>query len=226
MRPASSARACFEQTQFHHRAVLHALRRAVRDGGARRARAASARPAVADPPPWGAGAGGAALRRRRPSGIILPFKYGDRVENGAGAGADDGPRRGGAAARGGLGWCRCRCTAGACCRARYNQAALLARALARLDGPAGAAGRAAPDPRDRAAGRDVAGPARPRRWQARSPSGRRGCTMLRGCPGAADRRRADLGATARACTAALLAAGAARVDVLAAARVRSQQWDG
>ena len=34
------------------------------------------------------------------------------------------------------------------------------------------------------------------------------------------------GATARACTTVLLAAGATRVDVLAAARVRSQHWDG
>ncbi|GAC1482540.1 MAG: hypothetical protein NVS2B11_08030 [Acetobacteraceae bacterium] len=33
------------------------------------------------------------------------------------------------------------------------------------------------------------------------------------------------GATARACAGALLRAGAARVDVLAAARVRNQQFD-
>jgi predicted amidophosphoribosyltransferase len=34
------------------------------------------------------------------------------------------------------------------------------------------------------------------------------------------------GSTARACARALLGAGVARVDVLAAARVRSQHWDG
>ena len=70
----------------------------------------------ADPPPWGAAR--AALRyddqARR---MLLPFKYGDRIETGAGAGAADGAGRRRVAGARPTCWCRCRCTGGGCCRA-------------------------------------------------------------------------------------------------------------
>ena len=177
----------------------------------------------ADPPPWGAAR--AALRyddgARR---ILLPFKYGDRVEA-ARALAPLMARAGGTLLAAAdllipVPLHRRRLLA-----RRYNQAALLARALTRLSGrPAvldalqrvkSTQPLAELSPAKRAA--ELAGAIRVR-------PGRREIV--------ADARVLLIddvltsGATARACTEALLAAGAAGVDVLAAARVRNQQFAG
>ncbi|GAC1341535.1 MAG: ComF family protein [Acetobacteraceae bacterium] len=176
----------------------------------------------ADPPPWSAAR--AALRYDdQTKRIILPFKYGDRVET-AGALAPLMARAGAALLRD-ADWLvpvplhRRRLIA-----RRYNQAALLARALSRLAG--------------RPALLDALQRTRSTRPLAvMSPAARakelEGAIQVR--PGRvaalADARVLLIddvltsGATARACAGALLRAGAARVDVLAAARVRNQQFD-
>ena len=108
---------------------------------------------------------------------------------------------------------------------RYNQAALLSRALSRLSG--------------RPALLDGLRRVRSTSPLAEMSPARRSAEMEAAIAVRATRRPAidgarllliddvlTSGATARACVAALLAAGASRVDVLAAARVRSQHWDG
>ncbi len=168
------------------------------------------------PPPWGAAR--AALRyddqARR---ILMPFKYGDRIETARAL----APHM----ARAGAGLLaladllvpvplhRRRLLA-----RRYNQAALLAQALSRLTGrPAVLDGL--------------------RRVRPTAPLGQRSAAQRRAELAGAFQVRASRagiladarvllvddvltsGATAEACAAALLAGGAARVDVLAAARV-------
>ena len=115
------------------------------------------------------------------------------------------------------------------CRCRYIGAALRLAATTRprcwpadrLRGrrSAGYARCAAPDPRHGAAKRQIGRRSVPRSWTAPSPCGRARAPRLAG-------RRVLLiddvmtsGATANACIAELLAAGAATVNVLAAARV-------
>jgi predicted amidophosphoribosyltransferase len=108
---------------------------------------------------------------------------------------------------------------------RYNQAALLARSLSRLTGrPAllDALRRvratnplADMSPARRSAEMAAAIAVRPTRLP-----------MLDGARVLLIDDVLTSGATARVCVSALLAAGSTRVDVLAAARVRSQQWDG
>ena len=178
---------------------------------------------IADPPPWGEAR--AALRYdEQAKRLILPFKYGDRVETAPVLAAM--MARAGAVLLREADWLvpvplhRRRMLS-----RRYNQAALLARALSRQTGRPllldalrrvrATSPLAEMSPDRRSAEMDAAIVARP----ARRP-------ML-------DRSRVLLiddvltsGATARACVAALLTAGVTRVDVLAAARVRSQHWDG
>ncbi len=178
---------------------------------------------AADPPPWDRAR--AALRYdEQAKRLILPFKYGDRVENARALAPM--MARAGAALLGEADWLvpvplhRRRMLS-----RRYNQAALLARAVGRL------------------AGRPVLLDAL-RRVKATSPlaelSPARREAELASAIAVRPRRAAALegarilliddvltsGATARACVAALLGAGATAVDVLAAARVRSQHWDG
>ena len=177
----------------------------------------------ADPPPWGAAR--AALRyddqARR---ILLPFKYGDRVETARAL----APlmARAGAELLGEADWLvpvplhRRRLIA-----RRYNQSALLARGLARLGGKQTIL--------------DALQRVRSTRPLAVMSPARRAAELegaIRVRPARRDAVRdarvlliddvLTSGATARSCVRALLEAGAARVDVLAAARVRSQQWDG
>lgn len=178
---------------------------------------------LADPPPWGEAR--AALRYdAQAKRLILPFKYGDRVEN-ARALAAMMARAGGPLLREADWLVPVPLHRSRMLSRRYNQAALLSRALSRLSG-------------------------RPtlldglRRVRSTSPlaemsPARRSAEMEAAIAVRATRRPAidgarllliddvlTSGATARACVAALLAAGASRVDVLAAARVRSQHWDG
>ena len=177
----------------------------------------------ADPPPWGAAR--AALRyddqARR---ILLPFKYGDRVET-ARALAPLMARAGAELLREAELLVPVPLHRRRLISRRYNQAALLARALARLSG--------------RKAMLDAL-----QRTRATKPlaimSPQLRAQELEGAIQVRPARRAALegtrvllvddvltsGATARNCVKALLAAGAARVDVLAAARVRGQQYDG
>jgi len=176
----------------------------------------------ANPPPWRAAR--AALRyddaARR---IILPFKYGDRVET-ARALAPLMARAGSVLLAEAdllipVPLHRRRLVA-----RRYNQAALLARALARISRrPAlldalqrvrSTQPLAEMSPTKRAA--ELAGAIRVRPSRAAAVADARVLLID------------DVltsGATARACTEALLAAGAAGVDVLAAARVRNQLFD-
>lgn len=176
-----------------------------------------------DPPPWTQAR--AALRyddqARR---ILLPFKYGDRVETARALAPM--MARAGAALLQEADWLvpvplhRRRMIS-----RRYNQAALLARALARLSG--------------RPAMLDALRRTRSTRPLAELSPTRRAAEMDGAIAVRAVRRPAledsrvllidDIltsGSTARACARALLGAGVARVDVLAAARVRSQHWDG
>jgi ComF family protein len=177
----------------------------------------------ADPPPWGEAR--AALRYDdQTKRIILPFKYGDRVET-ARALAPMMLRAGADLLRQ-ADWLvpvplhRRRLLA-----RRYNQAALLAQAVSRLSG--------------RPALLDAL-----RRVKATSPlaelSPARRAAEMADAIAVRTRRRVMLdgsrvlliddvltsGATARACVGALREAGVDRVDVLAAARTRSQHFDG
>ena len=177
----------------------------------------------AAPPPWHEAR--AALRYDDQSKrIILPFKYGDRVET-ARALAPLMARAGAELLRK-ADWLvpvplhRRRMIA-----RRYNQAALLASAVSRLSGrPAlldalrrvkATSPLAELSPARRAAEMEAAVAVRPSRQ-----------------PMLADSRVLLIddvltsGATARACVGVLQAAGVVRVDVLAAARAHSQQWDG
>ena len=178
---------------------------------------------VADPPPWGEAR--AALRYdAQAKRLILPFKYGDRVEN-ARALAPMMARAGVSLLREADWLIPVPLHRSRMLSRRYNQAALLAHALSRSSGrPALLNGLrrirstsplAEMSPARRSAEMEAAIAVRPR------------------CRPMIDGARLLLiddvltsGATARACVSALLAAGAVRVDVLAAARVRSQHWDG
>jgi ComF family protein len=108
---------------------------------------------------------------------------------------------------------------------RYNQAALLTRALSRLSGRKALLDAlqrtratkplAVMSPKLRAQEQEGAIQVRPARRAA-----------LQGTRVLLIDDVLTSGATARNCVKALLAAGAASVDVLAAARVRGQQYDG
>ncbi len=175
-----------------------------------------------DPPPWGTAR--AALRyddqARR---ILLPFKYGDRVET-ARALAPLMARAGTALLREADWLVPVPLHRRRLISRRYNQAALLARALARLSGrPAlldalqrlrSTRPLAVMSPAQRAAELDGAIRARPSRLVA-----------LQDARVLLIDDVLTSGATARSCVRALLGAGAARVDVLAAARVRDQHYD-
>ena len=178
---------------------------------------------VADPPPWGQAR--AALRYdEQAKRLILPFKYGDRVENARALAAM--MARAGAALLREADWLvpvplhRRRLLS-----RRYNQAALLARAVSRLSGRPtlvdalcrlrATSPLAEMSPARRTAELEAAIGVRPGRRQA-----------LDGSRVLLIDDVLTSGATARSCASALLKAGAARVDVLAAARVRSQHWDG
>ncbi len=178
---------------------------------------------TSDPPPWRSAR--AALRYDAQSKrLLLPFKYGDRVETARALGS--------MMARAGAPLLReadilvpVPLHRRRLLSRRYNQAALLARALSRLSG--------------RPAVLDALCRVRSTRKLADMSPARRtaeldGAIAVRATRVPAVRDAQVLliddvltsGATARACTGALLVAGAARVDVLAAARVRSQHWDG
>lgn len=220
--PGQFCPACFEKTNFITAPCC--TRCGVPFESRERGGAAGACPTcVADPPPWGEAR--AALRYdEQARRLILPFKYGDRIET-ARALAPMMARAGASLLRE-ADWLvpvplhRRRMVS-----RRYNQAALLARALSRSSG--------------RPALLDAL-----RRVRATSPlaelSPARRTEELAAAIAVRPARQIMLeqsrvlliddvltsGATARACVAALLAAGVARVDVLAAARVRSQHWDG
>ncbi|HYZ64047.1 MAG TPA: ComF family protein [Acetobacteraceae bacterium] len=175
-----------------------------------------------DPPPWGMAR--AALRyddqARR---ILLPFKYGDRVET-ARALAPLMARAGAALLREADWLVPVPLHRRRLISRRYNQAALLARALARIAGR-----KALLDGLQRVRSTRPLAVMSPTRRTAELE----GAIRVRPAREAALRDARVLliddvltsGATARACVRALLAAGAAQVDVLAAARVKSQQWD-
>jgi len=177
----------------------------------------------ADPPPWGAAR--AALRYdEQARRILLPFKYGDRVET-ARALAPLMARAGAELLREADWLVPVPLHRRRLISRRYNQAALLARALARITG--------------RKTLLDALQRTRPTKPLAVMSPTRR-ATELEGAIVIRPTRRLAVqdarilliddvltsGATARSCVQALLTAGAARVDVLAAARVRGQQYDG
>ncbi len=220
--PGQLCPACFEQTNFitDPCCARCGVPFETRERGGATGECANCQ---ADPPPWGQAR--AALRYDAQSKrIILPLKYGDRVEN-ARALAPMMVRAGAELLRA-ADWLvpvplhRTRMIT-----RRYNQAALLAHAVGRL------------------AGRKTLLDAL-RRVRATTPlaelSPTRRAEEMDGAITVQARRRALLadsrvllvddvltsGSTARACVAALQAAGATRVDVLAAARVRAQHWDG
>jgi len=177
----------------------------------------------ADPPPWGAAR--AALRyddqARR---ILLPFKYGDRVET-ARALAPLMARAGAELLRQADWLVPVPLHRRRMISRRYNQAALLAREVARLSGTKtlldalqrvrSTRPLAVMSPAKRAAEVEGAIRVRPTRREAIQDAS---VLLIDDV--------LTSGATARSCVRALLDAGAARVDVLAAARVRGQQWDG
>lgn len=178
---------------------------------------------VADPPPWGEAR--AALRYdAQAKRLILPFKYGDRVEN-ARALAPMMARAGVTLLREADWLIPVPLHRSRMLSRRYNQAALLARELSRSSGrPSLLDGLrrvrstnplAEMSPARRSAEMEAAIAVRPTRR-----------AMIDGARLLLIDDVLTSGATARACVAALLAAGAVRVDVLAAARVRSQHWDG
>lgn len=177
----------------------------------------------ANPPPWDQAR--AALRYDdQTKRIIMPFKYGDRVEM-ARALAPLMARAGAELLREADWLVPVPLHRRRMISRRYNQAALLARALSRISG--------------RPALLDAL-----RRIKATSPlaelsPARRAAEMAHAVAVRASRRTVlqdarvlliddvlTSGATARACVAVLQEAGVARVDVLAAARAHSQQWDG
>jgi ComF family protein len=217
--PGGLCPACFEQTEFI--TPPFCLKCAVpldesgTDGTCRFCRI--------DPPPWGEAR--AALRYNEQSKrIILPLKYGDRIENARAL----APMmvRAGASLLHAADWLvpvplhRRRMIS-----RRYNQAALLAQELTKLSHrkPLLDALRrtrattplAEMSPEQRTTEMDRAIAVRPNR-----------VTALNGSRVLLIDDVLTSGATARACVEVLLEAGVTRVDVLAAARVRSRQWDG
>ncbi len=220
--PGQFCPSCFEQTHFITAPCCH--RCGVPFETAERGGTSGACPTcLADPPPWGEAR--AALRYdAQAKRLILPFKYGDRVEN-AHALASMMARAGAALLREADWLIPVPLHRRRMLSRRYNQAALLARELSRttrrpalLDGLCrvrSTSPLAELSPARRTAEMEAAIAVRPvRRLQID------GARLL-----LIDDVLTS-GATARACVTALLAAGAVRVDVLAAARVRSQHWDG
>ena len=219
---------CFEKTQFNTTPCCVRCGVSLEGAGqgaatAIQGAAGQACPAcVRAPPPWSEAR--AALRYdEQTKRIILPFKYGDRVET-ARALAPLMARAGAELLRQ-ADWLvpvplhRRRMIV-----RRYNQAAALARALSRIAG--------------RSALLDAL-----RRVRATTPladlSPAKRAAVLDGAIAVRASRRTMLqdsrvlliddvltsGATARACVGALREAGVARVDVLAAARTHSQHWE-
>ena len=217
--PGQFCPACFGQTTFITAPCCATCGAPFEEGPPSRICADCAR----DPPPWRAAR--AALRYDAQSKrVLLPFKYGDRVET-ARALAPMMARAGAALLREADILVPVPLHRRRLLSRRYNQAALLARALSRLSG--------------RPALLDALCRVRATRKLADMSPARRtaeleGAVAVRASRVEAVRDAHVLliddvltsGATARVCTGALLGAGAARVDVLAAARVRSQQWDG
>ncbi len=175
------------------------------------------------PPPWDQAR--AALRYdEQTKRIILPLKYGDRVET-AQALAPLMARAGAELLRQADWLVPVPLHRRRMISRRYNQAALLASAVARLSG--------------RPALLDALRRIKPTSPLADLSPARRTAEMADAVSVRASRRlmlegsRVLLvddvltsGATARACVAVLREAGVVRVDVLAAARAKSQQWDG
>ncbi len=220
--PGQFCPACFDKTRFITAPLCP--RCGVPFEAKRRAEtAAECLNCQAEPPPWDQAR--AALRYdAQTKRIILPFKYGDRVET-ARALAPLMVRAGAELLREADWLVPVPLHRRRMMSRRYNQAALLARAVSRLSGrPALLDGL--------------------RRIKATTPlaelsPARRAAEMADAVAVRASRRlmlqdsRVLLiddvltsGATARACVAVLKEAGVARVDVLAAARAHSQQWDG
>ena len=172
---------------------------------------------AADPPPWRQAR--AAMRYdEQARRLILPLKYGDRVEL-AGALAGHMARAGAALLREADLLIPVPLHRRRLLRRRYNQAALLAWAIARAHGGT----TVIPDAIRRVRATEaLAG--KTRRERAETVAG--AFAMRPGRAGAIAGRRVVLiddvlttGATAAACTEVLLAAGAAHVDLLVGARV-------
>ncbi len=178
---------------------------------------------LADPPPWGQAR--AALKYDAQSKrMILPLKYGDRVENARALAPM--MARAGAELLQAADWLvpvplhRTRMIT-----RRYNQAALLAQSVAKLSGR-----KALLDALRRVRATTPLAELSPTR-RAEEMTGaiavRANCRiMLQDARVLLIDDVLTSGSTARACVAALQEAGASRVDVLAAARVRAQHWDG
>jgi ComF family protein len=156
--------------------------------------------------------------------ILLPFKYGDRVET-ARALAPLMARAGATLLREADWLVPVPLHRSRLLSRKYNQAALLARALARLSGR-----KTLLDALQRVRStRPLAVMSPARRAAELEGAIRVRASRLQAVQGARVLLIDDVltsGATARSCVGALLGAGATRVDVLAAARVRGQHWDG
>ena len=220
--PGQFCPACFEQTHFITAPCCTRCGVPFETQG-RGGPAGACPTCVADPPPWGEAR--AALRYdAQAKRLILPFKYGDRIEN-ARALAPMMARAGASLLREADWLIPVPLHRRRMLSRRYNQAALLARALSRSTGrPAlldamrrvrATSPLAEMSPARRAAEMEAAIVVRPTRL-----------AMIQDSRVLLIDDVLTSGATARVCVAALLQAGATRVDVLAAARVRSQHWDG
>ena len=220
--PGQFCPACFEKTQFITAPCCDRCG-APFETKQRAGIAGECPTCLADPPPWTQAR--AALRYdEQTKRLILPFKYGDRVETARALAAM--MARAGAELLQAADWLvpvplhRSRMIS-----RRYNQAALLAQELARSSKRT-----LLIDALQRVRATTALAELSPKRRTEEMA----GAIEVRAA------RRAMLqdsrvllvddvltsGSTARACVAALCGAGVARVDVLAAARVRSQHWDG